>query len=492
MGRTLTSRGAARGALVALLASCVVAVAPDAAPAAELSVTARDNVFSPQQLRIDPGDTVTWTNFGPRVHNVTSDTGEFFSGDMERRQTFTHTFEKEGYFYYHCSIHGRAGRQGMWGVVIVGDPPPPNAGEERPVIHVPGDFKTIQAGVDAAEPGSTIVIAPGTYKGEVRVATDDLIVRGADRFRTVLDGGGERADGVVVDGARKVTIANLTVRDFTGNGILFTAARRYTADRIDAINNATRGIYAYRSYDGVIERSFAWGSGDSAFSVAECMGCGALLQDLHAERSYLGYSGTNATGVTIRDSTWARNGVGIAPNTLPGLEHGPGRGTLIVRNVVAGNDGTSVPPAGIAETFGIPFGTGIWLAGVENTVVRANTVRDQDRFGVLVSQASDGWLPVGDSVVANALREMDAYALAWDGSGADNCFEGNDFDGATGPPEIETAYGCARRPFAGAPYAPVQEAAAVAIAESRTRETEAPPQPRRPSCQKGRAGCHRH
>jgi parallel beta-helix repeat protein len=494
MACTSTRRLAAQVALVVLTAGGLVTGVPPAARAAEHSVSARDNVFSPQQLRIDPGDTVTWTNFGPRVHNVTSDTGEFVSADLEGGQKFTHTFEDEGYFYYHCSIHGRAGRQGMWGVVIVGNPPPPNAGEdERPRIDVPGDFKTIQAAVDGAEPGSTIVVGPGTYKGEVRVATDDLILRGADRFRTVLDGGGTRSDGIVVDGARRVTIANLTVRDFTGNGILFTGARRYTAARIDAINNATRGIYAYRSYDGVIRRSFAWGSGDSAFSVAECMGCSALLEHLHAERSYLGYSGTNATGVTIRSSRWVRNGVGIAPNTLPGLEHGPGRGTLIVGNVLAGNDGTLVPPAGIAQTFGVPFGTGIWLAGVENNVVRGNTVSDHRRFGVLVSEAGDGSLPAGNSVLGNTIHVgAAAYALAWDGSGADNCFQGNDFAGATGPPEIETTYGCAQRPFTGVPYPPVEDGMAAGMAESRTRETHAPPEPRRPGCQKGRAGCHRH
>ncbi|MDQ3914156.1 MAG: right-handed parallel beta-helix repeat-containing protein [Actinomycetota bacterium] len=486
---------ARRTLLAAGAAACIVAGLPGAAGAADTAVSIRDNLFAPQEVRIDPGDTVTWTNSGVRVHDVTSDTGEFLSGDLQRGQHFSHTFEKEGYFYYHCSFHGRAGRQGMWGVVIVGDPPPPDAGggkEERPKIEVPGDFKTIQAAVDAAEPGSTIVVGPGNYRGDVRVTTDDLIVRGTDRFRTVLDGDGERAHGIAVEGARKVTIANLTVREFTGNGVFFDGARRYTAERIDAINNHTRGVYAYRSYDGVIRASFGWGSGDSAFSVAGCMGCGALLEDLHAERSYLGYSGTNATGVTVRSSTFVRNGVGIAPNTLPAVEEAPGRGTLVVGNTVSDNDHASVPPAGIAETFGIPFGTGIWLAGVENSVVRDNVILGHARYGVLVTQTPDGSLPVNNTVVRNRVRDAAKHPLAWDGTGADNCFGNNDFTGETGPPEIETLYACANRPFAGAPYPPVQEDVAAAIAESRTRATEEPPEPRRPRCQKGRPGCHRH
>ncbi|MDQ4024839.1 MAG: right-handed parallel beta-helix repeat-containing protein [Actinomycetota bacterium] len=485
---------ATRRALLALAVASFVAGLPSVAPAADLAVSIRDNFFAPQQLRIDPGDTVTWTNFGTRVHDVTSDTGAFASGDLERGGRFTHTFEKEGYFYYHCSFHGRAGRHGMWGVVIVGDPPPPNAGEDepRPRIDVPGDFKTIQAAVDAADPGSTIVVAPGTYRGDVRVATDDLIVRGVDRFRTVLDGADQRTNGIVVDGARKVTIANLTVRGFTANGVLFSGANRYTAERIDAIKNRARGIHAHGSYDGVVRRSFAWGSGVAAFSVAECMGCSALLEHLHAERSYLGYSGTNATGVTVRSSTFVGNGAGIAPNTAVGLEHAPGRGTLVVGNVVQGNNYTSVPSPDTAETFGIPFGTGIWLAGVENAVVRDNAVTAHDRYGVLVSQTPDGALPANNTVVRNLVRDAAKLSLAWDGTGSDNCFSDNDFDGDTGPPEIETLYACANRPFAGAPYPPVAEDVAAAIAESRTRETEEPPEPRRPRCQKGRPGCHRH
>lgn len=493
---TRTERLVKKALLVALAAAALVLGLPGVAPAASAAVTIRDNTFTPQELRIDPGDTVVWTNAGARVHNVTSDTGEFSSGEMGRGARFSHTFEKEGYYYYHCSFHGRRNQVGMWGVVIVGDPPPPDDGEDdedaRPRLDVPADFKTIQAAVDAAKPGSTIVIAPGRYRGEVAVTTDDLVIRGVDRFRTILDGDDKRSNGFVVDGTKKVTIANLTVRNFRGNGIYFVNSRHYTADRIDSIKNRTYGVYAYRSYDGVMKNSFGWGSGDSAFYVGECMGCGALLDNLHAEMNYLGYSGTNATGVTIRRSTWVRNGAGIVPNTLPTEDLAPNRGTLVVDNLVRDNNYKTIPPSGISETFGIPFGTGIWLVGVENNVVRDNVILDHESYGVLVTQTVDRYLPVNNTVVRNRIRRTGKYALAWDGTGADNCFTGNDFTGETGPPEIETLYACSNRPFAGAPYPPVQEDVATSIPESQTRETEEPPEPRRPRCQKGRPGCHRH
>jgi parallel beta-helix repeat protein len=49
-------------------------------------------------------------------------------------------------------------------------------GSERDVLRVPADFATIQAAVDAAEPGSRVRVAPGTYHEQVTVAKNDLVI----------------------------------------------------------------------------------------------------------------------------------------------------------------------------------------------------------------------------------------------------------------------------------------------------------------------------
>lgn len=490
MARTRAERAAAAALLVCLTAAGLVAATP-AAPAAEVGVSIQDNLFVPQEIHVDPGDTVEWTHVGTRVHDVTSDTGEFLSGDMTRGARFSHTFEKEGSYYYHCSFHGRSGKQGMWGVVVVGDPAPSEGeDEERPKLVVPDDFKTIQAAVDAAEPGSTIVVEPGVYKGDVSITTDDLIVRGVDRFRTVLDGDDRRSNGFVVEGVADVTIANLTVREFTGSGVRFVDATSYTVARVDAVENRVYGVSALRSYDGVVRGSFGWGSGGAAFHAADCMGCGLLLDGVHAGRSYLGFAGTNATGVTIRDSTWTLNGVGIVVDSRAAGEHAPGRGTLIVGNSVRSNGYQNAPGAGLPDSVGAPIGTGIWLAGVENVVVRDNEVVDHWRYGVLVTESDDGYAPFDDTVVRNRIRAA-RHGLAWDGAGSDDCFSDNDVTGETAPPEIQTLYSCDARPFVGTPYEPVREDVAAAVAASLGRTSENPPAPARPRCQKGRPGCGR-
>ncbi|MGH2756697.1 MAG: plastocyanin/azurin family copper-binding protein, partial [Actinomycetota bacterium] len=305
------------GPVIALaIAVGAVAATPQPAVAASAEVAVKDNRFEPREIRIDPGDTVTWTNQGSRVHDLKADDGAFRSGDMRQGDRFSHTFRDEGYYFYHCTYHGSKGRVGMWGVVIVGDPPPPpeplrTRKSRRPQLVVPDEFATIQAAVDHARAGTTVVVKPGTYRESVVVTTSRLVIRGVDRFRTVLNGSDRMNNGIIVDGANDVTVKNMTVRNYTSNGIYFNNSDGYTMSRIDAINNRVYGLYAFDSYEGIIRDSFTWGSGDAGVYIGECMGCAAVVKNLHAEWNLLGYSGTNATGVAITNSTFVNNAVGI-------------------------------------------------------------------------------------------------------------------------------------------------------------------------------------
>lgn len=485
MGRTRTSAAASL-----LLLAVVTGVPAPQARAAEASVTIRDNLFLPQELHVEPGDTVTWSSAGTRTHDVTSDTGAFVSGDIFRGGEFTHTFAKQGTYYYHCSFHGRPGKRGMWGVVVVGDPEPVDPSPGRPRIDVPADFKTIQGAVDAAEPGSSIFVAPGRYRGDVTIRTEDLVLRGVDRYRTILDGDGERGTGVLVEGAHDVKVANLTVRDFVTDGVAFEDAFRYTVTGVDAIGNGMHGVRATRSHEGVMRSSFAWGSGEAGFYVGDCMGCGALIEAVQARAGHAGIAAVDSTGVTIRGSTLAGNGVGIALTSTSDGAHAPGRGALVYDNFVRGDGGPALPPRRSGATFGIPRGTGIWLAGVANAVVRANLVHEHSRYGILVSALGDT-LPLRNTVAANTVDGAGIGDLAWDGAGADNCFDGNELSGVPAPPDIER-FTCDERPFTGEPYEPVIDDLAEALPASLALETADPGEPKRPRCQKGKPGCHSH
>ena len=80
--------------------------APAAAPAGK-SVEAMGYKFSPADLTINVGDTVTWTNHDTAPHNIVVTDGpeKFTSPTLQTGQTFSHTFTKAGKYSYYCSIH---------------------------------------------------------------------------------------------------------------------------------------------------------------------------------------------------------------------------------------------------------------------------------------------------------------------------------------------------------------------------------------------------
>ena len=74
-----------------------------------------DFAFEPANIEIDPGTTVTWTNYDGDSHTVTSDEGdELDSGLLSKTETFSYTFETPGEYYYHCEPHSK-----MHGLVTV-------------------------------------------------------------------------------------------------------------------------------------------------------------------------------------------------------------------------------------------------------------------------------------------------------------------------------------------------------------------------------------
>jgi plastocyanin len=74
-----------------------------------------DACFTPTILHVAAGDSVTFVNRDPMVHNVTAnDWGHW--DDLHQGDRFTASFDDEGIFPFACTYH-----PGMSGAVVVGD-----------------------------------------------------------------------------------------------------------------------------------------------------------------------------------------------------------------------------------------------------------------------------------------------------------------------------------------------------------------------------------
>jgi len=344
------------------------------------------------------------------------------------------------------------------------------------IIEVPAEADTIQAAVDAAQPGDLVLISPGTYQEAVDVTTDEITIRGLDRNTVVLDGNFELDNGIRVVGANGVAIENLTAQNFTKNGFFWTGADGYRGSYLTAYRNGDYGIYAFDSVNGQLEDSYGSGSPDAGFYIGQCFPCDAVMDNVISEYNGLGYSGTNAGGnLLIVNSTFRYNRAGIVPNSGSYELCYPQRDSTIVGNLVYSNNQPDTPAIDVAI---LAMGNGILSAGgVRNTISR-NLVFDHDKTGIglvpFLEEDPNDDLPTKDEwdvdcatqktqapatpeggllwdsmetrVEGNVVSDSRVADIAVDSVGADlstfgNCWKGNTFT-TSAPLELETLAPC--------------------------------------------------
>jgi hypothetical protein len=308
--------------------------------------------------------------------------------------------------------------------------------------HVPSEYPTIQAAVDAAEPGDLVLVDRGVYKEAVDVKTPGITIRGVDRNEVVIDGEFERANGIQALFTDGVVVENLTSMNHTLNGVFWSGVRGFRASYVTAINNGDYGIYAFDSGDGLFEHSYASGSPDASYYVGQCNPCDAVLTDSIGEYSGLGYSGSNAsTNMYIVDNVFRFNGTGMAPNSLDGELLPPATDVVVAGNLIHDNGYVAFPHKGAQWAT---QGLGIAIAGVENSLITKNRVLNHPLNGIQVFPNVDKnmWMSSGNTVTENVVQGSGLGDLTLTGpSGPDNCFADNEY-GWTMPAGLEFKQPC--------------------------------------------------
>jgi hypothetical protein len=307
-------------------------------------------------------------------------------------------------------------------------------------IRVPKDQPTIQAAVDRAAPGDLVLISPGVYHEAVSVTTDDLVLRGTDRNRVILDGRYQLDNGVKVLGANGVAVENMTARRYRSNGFFWTGVDGYRGSYLTSTRTGDYAIYAFDSVNGRFDHSYGSGAPDAGFYIGQCFPCNAEITDSEAAYNGIGYSGTNAGGnLIIHDSVWHDNRIGIVPNSGDGEKLAPEHETTIVGNLVYRNNNSKSPAidsARLGEYNGILIG-----GGNDNLVIR-NRVHDHKLAGIVIVPNPDTtlWISNDNRVEQNVVTKSGVGDLASAG-GDGNCFTGNTFR-TSKPARIEQALPC--------------------------------------------------
>jgi parallel beta-helix repeat protein len=257
----------------------------------------------------------------------------------------------------------------------------------------PQAYHTIQAAVDAASPGTDIVIFSGTYKEAVTVSTPNLRLAGAAGATVVIANPGGAMNGITVAGVNGAplsgfALANVTVSGFDSDGVFLNGVTGFVLSQVMATNNVEYGLFPVLCANGQITHSSASGSNDTGIYVGQS--ANVDVQDNTVFDNVNGIEIENSTGVSATHNTVFGNTVGILADLLPGfpLPYEVSAHNTISDNTVFLNNRANTAPADDIAVLEPP-GTGIALIGGEHTQVQGNNVYGNAFAGIAVLSGSD-------------------------------------------------------------------------------------------------------
>jgi parallel beta-helix repeat protein len=326
----------------------------------------------------------------------------------------------------------------------------PSSNRESQTITVQAG-ESIQAAIDKAQAGDTILVESGTYYESVYIDMPQITVRGVVNGdeRPWLDGENQRSDGFNTTGD-DFLIEGFGFRGYIGNAILTTGAERVVFrdliiegtynDGVETIY----GIYPVECTGVLIENTVVTGIADAAIYVGQSRGPIIVRNNVvHG----------NVTGIEIENSTYAEvydnhaynNTAGILVFLLPNNPSKVGYGTRVYNNLVEDNNHPNFGAAGSVVAM-VPPGTGIMLMTADNTEIFNNTIRNNQTAGLILTSLyilyerdtvfDLGPLPENNTVYGNRW-ENNGYSPAgmaaeigipgadiiWTGEGWNNAFD---------------------------------------------------------------------
>jgi hypothetical protein len=246
------------------------------------------------------------------------------------------------------------------------------------------------------------------------VSADDVIV---DAGR-VASGNGAPADpvkdvGIRADRADGFVLRNMTFRHAAEHGIYVIETDAFILDRFKTFYNHEYGVLTFVGDHGQIQNCEAVGSGDAGIypgSSAEGgtqRPAGSPIRytqeirfcDMHHNAG--GYSGTASNSVHVHHNNFYDNALGFTTDVFTAAGHPgfPQDSDLVEHNnFFSNNFNVYAEDSDVEPTVPFPVGTGLWIAGGNNNVIRNNRFWDNWRRGTMVFAVPDALVcPTGGS-----------------------------------------------------------------------------------------------
>jgi parallel beta-helix repeat protein len=242
---------------------------------------------------------------------------------------------------------------------------------------------SIQAALDQAGPGDTLVVAPGVYHESVTVKAYGVTLKGQGDgdARPVLDGENKFENGVLAIGG-KFTIEQFVIRNYSKNGVIVRGADSATFRDLLTENTGEYGVFPVESANILVERCVTSGAVDTGIYVGQSRDI--VIHDSETFGNTSGIEIENSVNALVENNYVHDNSGGILIFLLPEHVSKENHSNIIRNNRIENNNKPNTAPKEMIVST-VPVGTGVFIMAADDNEVTGNQITGNNSFGVAIA-----------------------------------------------------------------------------------------------------------